>query len=147
MGVHVRYVPLREAGWRWLAERAKPIRCEDTTGFIALRGSEIVAAVAFDSWTQNSCLAHIAIEDPFVLRHGLLELAFNFVFLHAGRGIVFGMTPANNKTALRFNRKIGFQELYRLKDGYRTGIDYVLQEMRRESCRWIKPACRQAAAV
>ena len=73
MGVHVRYAPLREAGWRWLAARARPVRCEDTEGFIALRGNTIVGAVAMDSWTTNSCLGHIAIEDPFVLRHGFLE--------------------------------------------------------------------------
>jgi len=145
MGVHVRYAPLREAGWRWLAARARPVRCEDTEGFIALRGNTIVGAVAMDSWTTNSCLGHIAIEDPFVLRHGFLELAFNFAFHYAGRGIMYGMTPANNEKALRFNKKIGFKELYRLCDGYRVGIDYVLQEMRRETCRWIRPEYRQAA--
>ena len=145
MEFYVRYAPLREAGWKWLEKRAKPIRCEDTTGFIALRGNQIVAAVAFDSWTENSCLAHIAIEDPFVLRHGLLELAFDFTFHHAGRGIVYGMTPANNLKALRFNKKIGFKELYRLQNGYKVDVDYVLQEMRRENCRWIAPEYRQAA--
>lgn len=145
MGVYVRFAPLREAGWKWLEERAKPVRCEDTTGVMALRGKEIIAAVAFDSWTENSCLAHIAIKDPFVLRHGLLELVFDFAFHHAGRGVVYGMTPADNQKALRFNKKIGFQELYRLRDGYKAGVDYVLQEMRRETCRWIKPEYRQAA--
>jgi len=145
VGIHVRYAPLKEAGWRWLEARAKPIRCEDTTGFIALRGNKIVGAVAFDSWAPNSCLAHIAIEDPFVLRHGFLELAFDFAFHHAGRGIILGMTPANNERALRFNRKIGFQEIYRLKDGYQTGIDYVAQEIRRENCRWLAPEYRKAA--
>ena len=145
MGIHVTYAPLREAGWRWLEDRAKPIRCEDTTGFIALRDNSIIAAVAFDSWTENSGLAHIAIEDPFVLRHGFLELAFGFAFHHADRGIMLGMTPADNEKALRFNKRIGFQEVYRVKDAYRPGIDYVLQEIRRENCRWLKPEYRKAA--
>ncbi len=145
MGIHVRYAPLREAGWRWLKERAKPIQCEDTTGFMALRGNKIVAAVAFDSWTKNSCLAHIAIEDPFVLRHGFLELAFDFAFRHAGRGIILGMTPANNERALKFNKRIGFKEVYRVKDAYQVGVDYVLQEIRKENCRWLNPEHRKAA--
>ncbi len=145
MGIHVTYAPLREAGWRWLEARAKPIRCEDTTGYIALRERKIVAAVAFDSWTPNSCSMHFAIEDPFVLRHGLLELAFDFVFHHADRGIVYGMAPANNKQVLRFGKHIGFKELYRLKDGHEKGVDYIIHEIRKENCRWLRPECQQAA--
>ena len=114
-------------------------------GFIAYRGKRIVAAIVLDSWTANSCTAHIAIEDPLVLRHGFLELGCDFIFNHANRGVVIGLVPANNHKALKFDKHIGFKEVYRIKDGYAVDVDYVILEMRRESCRWLTPRNTLAA--
>lgn len=139
MGVPVIIVPLEEEfEWEWISRRARPVRSADTTGFVAYRGTDIAGVVVFDSWSPNACMAHIAIEDPFILRHGLLEACCDFVFNHAGRDVVIGLVPANNEKALRFDQHIGFTEAYRIKDGYSRGTDYVLMEMRRETCRWIK---------
>ena len=144
MEVPVTLVPLAGAYWDWVAQRASPVLCKDTTGLVALRGEQIVGAAILDSWTENSCQAHVAIEDPRVTRR-LFREACKFVFEYAGRGVLIGLTPSDNEGALRLNKGMGFKEVYRLKDGVRVGVDYVVQEMRRETCRWIKPELRKAA--
>ncbi len=144
MEVPVTVVPLEGAHWEWLKRRASPVLCQDTTGFVAMRGDRIVGAVAFDSWSHNSCLSHIAIEDPRVVRR-LVRIGCEFVFQHSGRGVLTGLTPADNEEALRLNKGLGFEVICRIRDGYRIGVDYVLQELRRENCRWIKPELRKAA--
>ena len=144
MEVPVTIVPLAKAHWQWVKDRASPVLCEDTTGFVALRGDRIVGAMVFDSWSYSACLCHVAIEDPRVVRR-LLRKAANFLFVYGNRRVIVGLTPADNEQALRLNRGIGFEEVHRIRDGYKPGVDYVVQEMRRENCRWIEPELRKAA--
>ena len=73
-----------------------------------------------------------------LFRHGFAEEVFNYIFNTAGRGVVIGVTPADNAPALKFNKHIGLVELYRIKDGYAQGVDYVVQELRKENCRYIE---------
>ena len=143
MGLSVR--ALQQRDWEWIKLRASPVLCEDTDGVVAERNGELVAAAVFDSFSENSCLAHIVIEDPLVLRHHFLNFAFQLAFTVKDVGVVTGLTPADNQEALRFNKKIGMREVYRIKDGYKIGVDFVLQEMRREECRWLAPVKLRAA--
>ena len=136
---------LEARDWEWIKLRASPILCDDTTGIVAEREGGLVAAVVFDSFSQNSCLAHVVIEDPMILRHHFLNYAFQLAFTLKDVGVVLGLTPADNKEALRFNSKIGMKEVYRIKDGYKLGIDFVLQQMRREECKWLETIRLRAA--
>lgn len=145
MGVHVNIRALRSSDWSWVRERAHPVLCQDTEGVVAEKDGALVAAAIFDSFSWNSCLSHIVIEDPFVLRHRFLELAFSFPFAIKKVALVTGLTPADNLPALRFNRKIGFRETYRIPEGYKPGIDFVFQEMRKDECRWLASINLRAA--
>lgn len=124
--------------WNWVKERARPLLCEDTCGIIALRDTgEILAAVVFDSFTVTTCMVHLAIDNPLALRHGLLSEAAHYLFNVRNRIKIFGMTPSDNKRALKFNKHMGWRELYRVKDAYDIGVDYVVQEMTKEECPWL----------
>lgn len=131
--------------WPWIADRAAPVLCADTQGLVALRGQRLVAAAVFDSWSPNSCQSHIIIEDPFVLRHGFLNWAMNLVFVYNKRNLMTGLTPADNAKALKFNKHIGLREVYRIPEGYKPGVDFVLQEMRKDECRWLQLPQQRAA--
>ena len=136
---------LQPEDWPWVVKEASPVLCEDTEGIVAVRGDKLLAAAVFDSFSANSCLSHVIIKDPMVLRHGFLEVGFKLVFEVRNRRLLTGLTPADNLEALRFNKRIGFREVYRIPEGYKVGIDYVLQEMRKDECRWLKPAELRAA--
>ena len=127
-----------EEEWDWIKERAQCVRCEDTVGMTAYCDGELVGAVAFDTWSYNSCVIHIAFEDFLTFKHGWPEAVFGYIFNQCDKGVIIGHTPASNVKALRFNKHIGFVELCRIKDGYEEGIDVVIQEYRKENCKYIR---------
>lgn len=132
--------------WHWpqIPDAARPRRCEDTKGVIAVdeKTNDLLAACIFDSWTFNSCQIHIFIGDPHVLRHGFQQEVFKFAFETAGRGVIIGATPADNEKALKFIKHMGLQEQFRIPDGFKQGVDLVLTTMRREDCRWLDTPVR-----
>lgn len=97
---------------------------------------EIVAAVGYDHWTPNSVQMHIWIPRPQEMCRKFLQEGFRYPFEH--KGLVVGLTPGNNAPALHFNRRVGFKEVYRMKDAWDKGVDVVVQEMRKEDCRWLR---------
>lgn len=126
---HVPYVP----------DSALPRFCADTRGIVAEdEKGGLKAAVFLDSWTANSCMIHVYIKEPLVLKHGFASEVFTYIFITSGRSVVIGSTPSDNKRALKFNKHIGFNEKCILKDAYADGIDLVITEMRKEDCMWIE---------
>lgn len=97
---------------------------------------EIVAAVGYDQWTPNSVQLHVWIPRPKEISRKFIQEGFRYPFDY--KGLVIGLTPGNNAAALSFNRRVGFKEVYRMKDAWDVGVDVVVQEMRREDCRWLR---------
>jgi hypothetical protein len=128
----------RNEEWEWIHARAECVRCADTKGIVAYKNGDIVGMVAFDTWAHNSVHIHIAFEDLFIFKHGWGEVVFNYAFNTCDKGVIIGVTPACNKKALRFNKHIGFEEIFRVKDGFEVGIDFVITEYRKENCKYIR---------
>jgi len=124
--------------WLWVSSRADRNGCTDTKGIIAWKDDKIVGGVVLDSWSFNAVNIHIALEDSHVMRHGFPEEVFNYIFNTCEKGVVIGVTPADNERALKFNKRVGLEELYRVKDGYKVGVDYVVQELRKENCKYLR---------
>lgn len=97
----------------------------------------IIAATGYDHWTPNSVSMHVWIPDPKRMVPKFVKESFRYPFEIGNRGLVIGVTPGDNTRALEFNKKIGFRETHRVKDGWALGTDMVIQEMRRDECRWI----------
>lgn len=97
---------------------------------------ELVAAVGYDMWTPNSVQMHIWIPRPSLVTRTFIREGFRYPFEY--KGLVVGLTPGNNAAALHFNRRVGFKEVYRMKDAWDVGVDVVVQEMRKEDCRWLR---------
>lgn len=122
----------------YMPQDARPILMQDTKGIIAVDDEGIPQAICvLDSWSFNSCQIHIWIENAFVLKHGFAEEVFRYVFLECGRNLIIGVTPADNDKALKFIKHIGFEEIHRIQDGYKEGVDYVITQIRRENCRYL----------
>ena len=134
------YRAMTDNDWEWLRSRALTIRCEDTQGIVAYEAKtgKILAMCAIDSFTQNSCSTHMAIDDPTVLRHGFLQELARHIFITCGRSNVIGLVPSTNKRAIRFNKHIGFREIARIPDAIADGIDYVVMQMTRDECKWLE---------
>ena len=126
-----------ESEYGWIVERAG---CDITPGFKAIKvvdeKGKIHGMLGFGSWTANAAMLHIALEHPLALRE-LLKWGSRYLFEQCGRGIALASVRANNENSLRLCRKVGFKEVYRVKDGISVGEDMVLFQMRREDCRYI----------
>lgn len=134
--------------WQWVHSRCSPKYMEDTRGIVAYDAEDmdIKAVCVFDSWTENSVQMHMAIDNPFVLRHGLLEEVAEYVYNQSGRDIILAVVPDTNKKALKLDTHIGMTLVHTVKDGYKRGVDYHLLELRRENCRWFKEKTEKVAA-
>jgi hypothetical protein len=122
--------------WNWVRENIQCVICEDTRGVVAERSGKIVSAFVADSWTENSVQCHQAVLDPMALKAGIHREFARYVFGEAGRKVMIGLTPSDRPKAIRLNEHYGFTEAYRLKDGVRDGVDYIVMTMTAEQCRY-----------
>jgi len=131
------FVPLQECHWPLIPDEGKPTLSAETKGVVALDAAGvIVAACCFDTWSFNSCQIHIYIANPFVLKHGFAHEVFNYAFNTCGKGMVIGVTAADNYKALKFIKNIGLEEIFRIPDGHKVGVDFVITQLRSENCKW-----------
>jgi len=118
--------------WEWMSKQTQIPWSTDLRTIAAIRDDgEIAAAVAFGSWTPESCFIHVAFDTPHSLTKGLLKATFQYPFESIGVKAIYGLTPKDLKKAIRFNKKIGFKQIAET-------VDCVLLEMRREDCRYLK---------
>jgi hypothetical protein len=137
--VSVQFRPLTEQfEWEWFTNLTHVIRCEDMQGIVAYAATgKILAVMVADSFSPDSCNLHVAIDNPVVIKYGFLNECFRHIFHTRRRNHVFGMVPANNARALKFNEHIGFTEVARIPDGVGTGTDYIILRLDKADCRWI----------
>ena len=123
--------------YQWLVERAG---CDITTGYKAIKvvddTGKIHGMVGYGNWTANAVVLTIALDNPAALRE-VLKWGFRYPFEQCNRGIALAVVRGNNKRSLSLCRKVGFREVYRVKDGIDIGEDMVMFQMRREDCRYI----------
>lgn len=108
-----------------------------TRGIVAVDGSEMPCAVVLlDNWTHTAVNIHIAIQNPMALR-GLFHEVGDYVFNTCQKMMIIGVTESSHKKALRLNEHAGFTEIYRIKDCYAPGVDQVIQQLKKEDCKYL----------
>tara|TARA_R110000803_G_scaffold57597_1_gene115546 strand:+ start:169 stop:612 length:444 start_codon:yes stop_codon:yes gene_type:complete len=136
----IKFKPLTEQKeWDWIAKRAKQTQVEDSQGLVAYKdgSGDILGIVVMDNWTKSSCQVHIAIDNPFCIKAGLLSEVSYHVHVVCGRNYILGLVPANNKKAHAFDLKIGFKEIARIPDAYDEGVDYIILRISKDSNPWL----------
>lgn len=125
--------------WRseWFHERTGYHLPSDFTAIEAVDGGGLVqGVVAYDHWTPNSAQIHVVLESASAAIP-LLRKAFEHPFLRAKVGVLVGVVPAHNESCLKLAKRLGFVQMCRIRDGWRSGVDTVILELRKENCRWI----------
>jgi len=117
--------------WEWVNERVGIHRVDDTGGIMAVNEvtNDPVGACIFDNWTENSVQTHFLLDSPMVLRHGFLDVCYDFVFNSMKRKYMYGLVPGNNKKALRLNKHMGWTVKTTLPEAFADGEDYVLMQL------------------
>ena len=138
----------REAMRAFMAEHGVPLHRADDQQLIGrIANGRLVAVVAYNDFYGSVCTMQIAGEGNWLSRE-LLRLAFYYPFIQMSLAAVLAMVAEDNPRSLRFVRHVGFHEVHRIADGYKTGVGLVMLKMRREDCKYIEvydEAIRKAA--
>lgn len=101
----------------------------------------VYAAVLYDHWTYNSVNVHVYSQGPaHLFNKEFVREIFKYPFEDSGRGVLLAVTPGDAKESLAVSRVLGFKEVYRIRDGWKVGIDMVIKEMRKDQCRYLAKA-------
>lgn len=108
---------------------------QDAMGIVAFDQDnyETVAVLVAQDWTFTSVQVHQVILKPMVIRHGWFQEIGDWLFLRAHRSKLLAPVISDNETALKLNKKLGFEEVHRIKDGYDFDRDIVLLELKPEN--------------
>lgn len=122
--------------FRWLCERTGSCLTEKARGIECVNESGIVGQVAYDQWTENACMGHVAVEVAAAWRR-ILSPAFQYPFVQANKGLILTLVNSTNERSLRLMDRLGFRKAHTIEDAVRVGEHLILFEMRREDCRFL----------
>jgi RimJ/RimL family protein N-acetyltransferase len=101
----------------------------------------LVAVVGFNGFMPNACQMHIAaVGEVNWMSRDLLWAAFDYPFNKLGVSVILGQVCADNESALKLNRHLGFKVVAEIADAHMDG-DLVIMAMRREDCRFLDIKC------
>lgn len=147
--MNVQFGAITPEFYPWLREALDPVICDDTNGIVAYcpDTNEILACAVMDNWTKRSCQIHVWIGNPIAIRHGFINETLEYIFLTCDRKTIFGLTPGDNKKAIKFNKHVGFREVFRLPEAYDEGVDYILFQLNKdEASRWFRESALEKVA-
>lgn len=113
-----------------LGTMATAIEAIDETG-------RIHGMVAYDNWTPNSAMIHLALDSRMAARY-LLGPAFAYPFIDLNREILIGIVRESNEKALKLDFHLGFEVAHTIRNGWDQGENLIVLEMRRDNCRWLR---------
>jgi len=125
--------------FHWLEKRVGISFSSKAKAIAALKEGtdQIMGMVGYDHFTQNSAQAHYALDTPIAWR-ALAQPSFDYPFMELKLGLLIGMVLSTNTRSLELTEHIGFTPTYRIDDAVAPGVHFVIFEMRREHCRWLK---------
>jgi RimJ/RimL family protein N-acetyltransferase len=129
----------RERVARWVAQGGDPLaRYGNYYAMGAEREGELVAGIVIDHMLPGANgFAHITIAKPGKDTYALIRAFFDYAFRQQELKRVTGMCPSVWTAVLAFDKKLGFEEEFRIKDGF-PGGDMVMLVMRPETCKWLE---------
>lgn len=129
-----------ENDWAWIQRICPIVRCEDTSGIMAINSdtNTTVGAFIMDNWTNNSVQCHFVISNPMVLKYGFLETCADYVYNEKNVANVYALVPADNAKAVKLNKHMGYTIIACLDEAFDIGVDYLLMGMKRDNCVFYK---------
>lgn len=123
--------------FEWLCGRTGSTLTTKARGIECVDGARIVGQVAYDQWTENACVGHVAVDVAAAWRR-LLVPTFQYPFVQANKGLILTLVNSTNGQSLRLMDRLGFRRTHAIVDAIRAGEHLILFEMRREDCRFLR---------
>jgi RimJ/RimL family protein N-acetyltransferase len=97
----------------------------------------IIAGVVFNNYNGANATCHIAVDRHTRLLPKMIYHSFDYAFNHCGLKRLTGMVPTSEPKTIAFDKHIGFEEEFVMKDGA-PGADMMVLVMRPDICRWLR---------
>jgi len=106
-------------------------------GILDTEKQALVAGVVFNNFNDQNATVHIAM-DPGVGRAmvRLFEAVSEYAFRQCGLKRLTGLVPANKPHVLKFDKNLGFEEEFLMKDGA-SDCDMHILVLWPHKCRWL----------
>jgi len=108
---------------------------QDVKGLVAFDKDnfETLAVLVAQDWTFTTVQVHQVILKSMVIRHGWFQEIADWLFHRANRLKLLAPILSNNEDALSLNKKLGFEEVFRIENGYDYDVDIILMELKPEN--------------
>ena len=98
-------------------------------------GGSVAAGVVINNINGANATVHIAIAKPSKLLPRLFSVVCDYAYNQLGLLRLTGMVPTDEPDTIAFDKKIGFEEEFVMKDGA-PGADMQFLVMWHDKCRW-----------
>lgn len=105
-----------------------------------MQGNSVVSGVVFNNMNEANCTAHIAVEKPTKLLLDLIAAACYYAFNQCRLKRMTGMVPTSDVDVIAFDKHIGFEEEFVMKDAAADGDMQVLVLTPATASRWLERA-------
>ena len=113
-------------------------------GSVSEPAESLLGVVAFNGFWGRVCTMHTAGEGNWVSRK-LIWRCFDYPFRQLNLQAVLAPVAASNGRALKFDQKLGFREVHRVRGGWADGDDLIVLQLLREDCHWLDRLDRRFA--
>jgi len=127
----------RERVSAWVAKKINHCGvwpCANAFG-VEMKG-EIVAGVVLEQINGANAVCHIAIEKPCKAMLSLFSVVCDYAFRQLGLKRITGFVSASDTSVIEFDKRLGFEEEFVMKDAAFDG-DVVVLVLRADNCRWL----------
>jgi RimJ/RimL family protein N-acetyltransferase len=100
-------------------------------------GDEVLAGVVINNFNGANATCHIAIAKQTKKIIPLFRAVCDYAFNYAKLKRLTGMVPSNEPHIIAFDKHLGFEEEFVMKDGA-PGADMHVLVMRPDTCRWLR---------
>ena len=98
----------------------------------------LVIVVGLSGFMGKIAVIHIAFAPGWHFSpRAMLDAVFRYAFGEAKRELLIGLVNSKNDRAMRFDRHLGFTELFRLPEMHDDDGDLVVFGMRPDQCRYL----------
>lgn len=98
---------------------------------------KIIAGIVFNNFNGANATCHVAVDKPNRKLVELLRAAADYAFNQCGLKRLTGMVPSNEPHVLQFDKNLGFEEEFVMKDGA-PGADMHVLVLWPDKCRWLR---------
>jgi RimJ/RimL family protein N-acetyltransferase len=109
----------------------------DFQAFGVEKDGEIIAGVVVHMINGANAYCHIAIEKPTKALYDLFFVVCDYCFRQLDLKRITGMVPTDEPDIIKFDKKLGFEEEFVMKNAA-PGADMQVLVMWADKCRWLK---------